>query len=254
MVSVDIWLAFPDEINEPNLLAQYESLLNEQERHRWQRFHFARHRQQYLVTRALVRTTLSRYASIAPQAWRFVSNEHGRPAIAPGQIEQTLPLQFNLSHTDGLIACAVALDCDLGVDVEDSQRSARTVDIAERFFSAQECCDLRALDRPLQVDRFFDYWTLKESYIKARGMGLALPLGQFSFHLNAEQPERAIRISFDERLQDDPQRWQFRLLRLTDRYRLALCASVASQDTELQLTLRKVVPLHSVASFAHAAD
>ena len=253
MVSVDIWLAFPNEINDPDLLAQYQILLNEQERCRQQRFHFARHRQQYLITRALVRTTLSRYAPIRPQDWQFVHNEHGRPDIAPGQIGQAL--QFNLSHTDGLIACAVALDCELGVDVEDSQRDARTVDIAERFFSAQECYDLRALDRALQADRFFDYWTLKESYIKARGMGLAIPLGQFSFHLNSEQPDRAIRISFDQRLQDDPRRWQFRLLRLTERYRLALCASVATQNVTpqtsgLQLTLRKVVPLHSVECFA----
>src|SRR4029078_6585429 len=95
---------------------------------------------------------------------------------------------------------------DVGVDVEDRTRKGETVQIADRFFSPVEVAALRALPEERQRERFFDYWTLKEAYIKARGMGLAIPLDQFSFLL---EPDMPIRIAFDPRLADDPLAWQF---------------------------------------------
>ena len=102
---------------------------------------------------------------------------HGRPEILdapPG----TPDLRFNISHTDGLIACAVTIGREVGVDVEHIGRHL-THDVAGRFFAADEVTDLRGLPFEDQQRVFFDYWTLKEAYIKARGFGLALPLGEF---------------------------------------------------------------------------
>ncbi len=128
------------------------------------------------------------------------------------------PIRFNLSNTRGLIACLVALDRDVGVDVEDTERASSAVDIADRFFSPGEVRALRALPQERQRARFFEYWTLKESYIKARGMGLAIPLDQFSFHLD-DGP--AIGISFDPRLGDDRSAWQFALYQPSARHTMA---------------------------------
>src|SRR6185295_18612851 len=120
------------------------------------------------------RTTLSHYAAVDPTAWQFARNRRGRPEIS-GPLG-VAPLRFNLSNTAGLIACLVTLGVDVGVDVEDTHRRGETVRIANRFFSASEVAALEALPPERQRQRFFEYWTLKESYIKARGMGLAIPL------------------------------------------------------------------------------
>jgi 4'-phosphopantetheinyl transferase len=247
---IHLWLAFPAELaaDDP-LLATYAGLLSDDEHQRCQRFRFPRLRHQYLLTRGLVRTTLSRYAAVAPQDWRFTTNDYGRPKIAnSGPLP---PLRFNLSHADGLILCGVVLAREIGVDVEDTRRQALTMDIADRFFSEAECRDLHALPEQRQTDRFFDYWTLKESYIKARGMGLSLPLGQFSFHL--QDNTKPVTISFGERIQDDPRRWQFWLMRPTARHRMAVCVETdkdkdTDKNTEFMLSISKVLPLAGPAT------
>jgi 4'-phosphopantetheinyl transferase len=234
---VHVWLAFPDAINAAGLLAAYDRLMTEEERRRQQRFRFDKGRHECLVTRALCRTTLSRYVDIPPQDWRFVKGSHGRPELPAGFCD--LPLHFNLSHTGGLIACSVTLDRDVGVDVEDIDRKGKTMEIADRVFSSIEVRELRALPEQRQRSRFFDYWTLKESYIKARGLGLAIALDQFSFHLGEHGP---VQISFDPRLDDDPSIWQFARFRPTERHRMAVCVRRGS-GPDLRIIVRNTVPL-----------
>ena len=95
------------------------------------------------------------------------------------------------------------------MDCEDAQRRSGDIAIAERFFAPTEVQALRAVPTAEQHDRFFDYWTLKEAYIKARGMGLAIPLGSFAFSLG---PGGAVSIAIDPSQNDDPTSWQFMLL------------------------------------------
>lgn len=238
-ISSHLWYVFPDAVRDPDLLNAYHQLMSPEERVQQQRFYFEKGRHEYLVTRALVRTVLSRYVAVDPSIWRFEKNEYGKPAIAyPREIP---PLSFNLSHTTGLIACLVALGCDIGVDVEDMTRPGETVEIAEQFFSATEVAALRALPPSAQRSRFFEYWTLKEAYIKARGMGLALPLEQFSFHLEAGQP---VRISFALRSLDDPHSWQFAQFHPTSRHQMA-AAICHGPDAELTIHPQYTIPLVS---------
>jgi 4'-phosphopantetheinyl transferase len=200
---VHVWIVEPERITDARLLQAYKTLLDAGELERQRRFHFERHRQQYLVSHALVRLTLSRYAPVAPEAWRFVPNEYGRPAIVGPEGQW---LRFNLSHTDGMALVAVGRDVDLGADIEDAERPGETVEIADSFFARSEVQALRALPKERQRERFFEYWTLKEAYIKARGAGLSLPLDQFAFDLvQGQMPS----ISFDPRMQDLPDVWQF---------------------------------------------
>ena len=152
----------------------YEQLLTDDERRRYGRYMFERHRHLYLLTRALVRTTLSRYRDVAPERWRFCENEWGKPDVAEPQ--EAKPIHFNLSNSEGMVVCLVARDRVVGVDVEDCERLDQPTSIAERFFSPREVADLRALPEDRQRERFFAYWTLKEAYIKVRGMGLAILL------------------------------------------------------------------------------
>ena len=234
---VHVWLAFPDRITDTELLRSYLDLLSLGERARLQRLRFERHRHERLISRALVRTTLSRYADVEARDWVFERNEHGRPAPAAGQYE--LPLQFNLSHTTSLVACAVTLDREIGVDVEDLERPRTTMDIADHYFAPAEVRALRALPAREQCLRFFEYWTLKESYIKARGMGLALPLRKFSFELGPDQP---IRISFESGLDDDPGSWQFASFRPDPRHVLAVGVR-RGNGPDLEIRVHETVPL-----------
>ena len=234
-----LWYLLPEAVTDPRLFAAYEALLAPAEQARKERYRFEHSRRELVFTRALVRTTLSRYAEVAPAAWVFRENAYGRPEIDPAVHPDVGPIRFNLSNTRGLIACLVALDREVGVDVEDTDRAGETVGIADSFFSRAEVAALRALPEDRRRARFFDYWTLKEAYIKARGMGLSIPLDQFSFVL--DQGPR-IGITFDPRLGDDASTWQFEQFALSPRHRTA--AAVRRGDgPDVRFVVRSVVPL-----------
>jgi 4'-phosphopantetheinyl transferase len=216
-------------------LPQYASLLTADDERRAQRFFHQADRARFVIGRALARTMLSRFADVPPQHWHIVIDERGRPLL--GERPPAAPdLRFNLSHTDGLIACAVTIGREVGVDVEHIGRRI-THDIPERFFSEREVADLRRLPREEQEIVFFDYWTLKEAYIKARGLGLALPLGQFSF---SRRPDAAPTIAFAPELHDDAATWQFAQFWPTARHRMAV--AVRRPGADLPIDVADVIP------------
>ncbi len=233
-----LWIARPSEIRDPELLAAYDDLMTADEREKVSRFRFEKDRHTSVVTRALVRTSLSRYADVSPEDWRFVANQYGRPEI--DEPREARALRFNLSHTDGLVVCLVSRGRDVGVDVEDRTRGGNLLDVADRFFSPLEVKALRALPLEEQMDRFFLYWTLKESYIKARGMGLSISLSAFSFELDS--PGRGIRILFDPDFEDESGRWRFSALSYGRRHAIATGVESTSAR-EPSIVLRETVPL-----------
>ena len=172
-----IWLTGPAE---PEASPDYLRLLAPEELEQYERFKVEKARRLYLAARALARSTLSLYyPAVEPADWRFKFNRHGRPEIDGP--DAWPPLRFNLSHTDGLVACLVTLELDAGVDVEFIERRINLVGVAKHSFSKIEAREVRARAGRARRTRFFSYWTLKEAYIKARGMGLALPLRRFSY-------------------------------------------------------------------------
>jgi 4'-phosphopantetheinyl transferase len=205
--------------------------LSDAEQQQQRRFVFERHRQEYLVSHALIRDVLSRYAPVSPRTWRFEVNAYGRPSIA--EPAEWKGLRFNLSHTDGRAVVAVSSEIDIGVDVEATGAQSDLIEIADRFFSPVEVAQLRHTP-----NWFFDFWTLKEAYIKARGLGLAIALDTFSFILSESgRPQ----ILFHEGCLDQPERWQF-VLQRGDGYRMALAVATGAEH-RLSIVERAVVPL-----------
>jgi 4'-phosphopantetheinyl transferase len=192
-------------------------MLTEEERQRLDRLRFQRDRIVFLATRVLVRRVLSRYEPVAPQAWRFVADANGRPEVADGPAW----IRFNLSNTAGLVVCAVSSAAAVGVDVERVARTA-PLELIDEVFAASEAAALRALEPGAQGRRFFEVWTLKESYIKARGLGLAIPLHRFAFTL---EHGHAPRITIDAELGDAAEGWQFTQLCPTPTHLVAVCVS-----------------------------
>jgi len=115
-------------------------------------------------------------------------------------------LEFNLSNTKGLVVCAISRD-QVGVDVEPRARGTSVVPIADTVFSQDELAALRALPESEQPRRAIELWTLKESFIKARGLGLSLPLDRFTMLLDADR----ISIRIDPSIAIPGERWQFAL-------------------------------------------
>jgi 4'-phosphopantetheinyl transferase len=201
----DIWYLWPDRVTDEARLASHERLLTDDERIRTQAFHFPEHRHSHLLTRAFVRTLLSQYSDVKPEEWRFVRSSFGKPEISGPSGAPSI--NFSLSHTKGLIVCAVSSDSAIGIDAENVERVADHMEIAQRFFSPYEyraLQDLASSDRPR---RFLEYWTLKESYVKARGLGLSLDLSAFSFKIK----DRAIGMTFEPPDTEESAAWQFRL-------------------------------------------
>lgn len=198
---VDLWYAWTDAAGDAALLERYGRLLCDDERARRDRFVFDRDARLFTVAHALVRAVLSCYRDVDPRRWRFAAGSHGKPEIVePAESE----LHFNLSHTRGLAACAVATR-PLGVDVEWVARDTATREVAERSFASDELAQLEGLAGEAYRRRFFDFWTLKEALIKADGRGISMGLERFAFRL-ADPPT----VVFDAELGCDPAGWWFR--------------------------------------------
>lgn len=200
-----LWCAFPDDLLDPAAAEACAELLSEEELARWQRFRPERRRREYLATHALARTALSYYRPVAPRDWRFVTNAYGKPAPSP-----ECGLRFNLSNSTGLAVClTVDARLEVGVDVEAQQRAEEIAEVEYKVFSPAELAQLDALPATEQPDRYLSLWTLKEAYIKARGMGMALPLREISFLFDGAG---AARLEVAADVDEEPTRWRFRQL------------------------------------------
>jgi 4'-phosphopantetheinyl transferase len=151
---------------------------------------------------------LSESTGLPTATWRYVAGEFGKPALAADCSGSGL--HFNIAHTRGLVACAIAHD-EVGVDVEASDRMT-DCDIADRFFSPEEARLVRSSPPETRAHLFFRFWTLKEAFIKATGEGLTRPLDSFSFAFDP------VRIQFHPERQDilrhdDPAAWRFAEIR-----------------------------------------
>jgi 4'-phosphopantetheinyl transferase len=203
---IHLWFAF---IGEGDASQETLQVLDHEERTRMERLHLPAGRRLFGASHALVRKALSHYGKIPPEKWRFVKGAHGKPSIDPDLAAP--PLRFSLAHTRGAALVAVTEGADVGADLERGDRRVDAARLSRRFFSPAEDAELKRTAPGLLRTRFFHLWTLKESYIKARGLGLSLPLDSFSFHLAGDPPGR-IAFSSDDAEQDAAGQWRFALL------------------------------------------
>jgi 4'-phosphopantetheinyl transferase len=236
--SIHLWCTFYDTIRDDFLLREYEQLLSEIERQRQSKFVHADDRLRFLVTRALIRVVLSRYVGdVAPAEWIFAPNVHGRPEIANDH-PKARRIVFNLSHTRGLVVLGVTRSRALGVDTEHVGRAAPLA-IADRFLAPAEIATLHALPAEQRQRRFFEHWTLKESYLKARSMGLSLPLDTVSFDFSGAG-------GVAMRLEGEPPasaaNWWLCQFSVRRDYLVALCAE-RNRRRVPRLLMKETVPL-----------
>jgi 4'-phosphopantetheinyl transferase len=161
-----------------SMLSESSALLSDDERERARRFHFQEDRDRYVAARAALRDILSRYLQTPPAAIKFRYSPHGKPALSDPHASDGL--SFNLSHSHEVALYAVAGSRAVGIDVERVREGNEVEDIARHFFSPEEVSALNGLPGGRRASGFFDCWTRKEAYIKARGEGLSRPLNSFT--------------------------------------------------------------------------
>ena len=181
---VHVWRA-PLDATASQIEKLLETLAPDEQR-RAERYHFRRDREHFIVARGVLREILSRYLGLAPGQLGFCYNAYGKPAL--DSTIGTDMLRFNLSHSHGLALYAITRAREVGVDLEQVRPDFACEQIARQFFSTREVAALRRLPAGMKVAGFFNCWTRKEAYIKARGEGLALPLDGFAVSLTPGEP------------------------------------------------------------------
>lgn len=189
-------------------------VLSPDEHQRADRFRFPHDRDRYIVGRGQLRLLLGRYLNCHPSTLKFQYTQYGKPALT-----ERPELRFNVSHAGSHALFGFALNREIGIDIEFIKSDFDVVALARHFFSELELDHLISLPIDQRRDAFFTCWTRKESYIKARGEGLSLPLHQFDVSLMPAEPAQLIAT---RPVTGEASRWKMTDLVVPDGYKAAL--------------------------------
>ncbi len=202
---VHVWCAT---LNPPSdRIEELFHILSPDERLRAKRFYFERDRWRFIVARGILRMILSLYLKVEPGRVMFRYGPHGKPFLSIESDQDVL--QFNLSHSQGLALYAFTYSRAIGIDVEYIKPQLDVEGIAARFFSPSESAMLLGLPETQKLDAFFNCWTRKEAYLKAKGIGLSLPLDQFDVSFVRGKPACILKTRGDPQEAD---RWSLQEL------------------------------------------
>ncbi|SPD72742.1 conserved hypothetical protein [uncultured Desulfobacterium sp.] len=166
-------------------LESFMRILADDERARAQRIRIENVKSHYVAARGFLRTILSAYTSRPPEDLEFQYNQYGKPSLSGSDLKG---ISFNMSHSHGSALYGIALERNLGVDIEKVRENMPHIKIAERFFSSKEYEALLTLPPHQQIPAFFNCWTRKEAYLKARGEGISSSLSNFSVSFLPGEP------------------------------------------------------------------
>jgi 4'-phosphopantetheinyl transferase len=190
-----VWVASLDQ--PAGMIAKLAPLLSQDECQRAERFHRPADRRRFIAGRGFLRMIISAYLALPPGQLRFTYNEYGKPAVSDDQNDRAL--NFNLSHSAELILYAVTRRRAVGIDIEYIREDFATLEIAEHFFSKDEVEALKLLPADQRATGFFNCWSRKEAFIKAKGMGVSYPLDRFTVSLSPYGPPALLKVDDDER-------------------------------------------------------
>lgn len=176
-------------------------------------------RSRSLIGEILVRTIIIDKLKICNEYIKFDLNRYGKPYLRKKPC-----FHFNISHSGDYVVCAVD-DKPIGIDVEEI-KDIEYEELAKKIFTIQEYNYIinKGLDN--QLDRFYEIWTLKESYIKCCGKGLTIPLQSFTIII--DQLENIKIINNDEYM-----KYTFKIFNIGLNYKVSLCTLNHQVTTEI---------------------
>lgn len=166
---IHVWQAYYDE-TWPRQDKLYATLSSD-ERLCAERFYFPQDTSHYIFSHGILRYVLGKYLFLSPEDIHFHYNRHAKPYLSAAIDRQVL--SFNMSHSGQWVLIAVAQGREVGIDVEKIRIRDHLHQIAEYFFSPQEYTALTAMPAEQRVEAFFTYWTRREAYLKALGVGIS---------------------------------------------------------------------------------
>jgi 4'-phosphopantetheinyl transferase len=135
----------------------------------------------YLLGRALIKRTLSACLEISVDEIQLQYGNYGKPFITG--VSQAI--DFNLSHTQDILVLAVTKLGQIGIDIEPSNRSLESLEIAETICTDFELQEVNSLAQDLRNPFLLQLWTLKEAFSKSLGLGLHKDFSSFGFQKEA---------------------------------------------------------------------
>ncbi|MBN1040258.1 4-phosphopantetheinyl transferase [Clostridium botulinum] len=151
-------------------------LIDSEKSHKIKKFIDKKDKIRTLIGEVLIRTIIIEKLKLANNYIIFNKNQYGKPYL-----EGYPDFNFNISHSGDYVLCAID-DKPIGIDVEEV-KYIEYEEIAKNFFTTKESKYIVNQDLKFQLDRFYEIWNLKESYIKCCGQGLSIPLKSFSIEL-----------------------------------------------------------------------
>lgn len=189
LAEVDVWCA-PLDVSPP-VATRLARPLTPEERARAQRFRNGADQRRFTVARGVLRALIASYVGLPASALRLSAGRHGKPRLVPPTVDAPHPdLTFNVSHSGELALYAIARGREVGIDLERMDATTDIEALARRFFSDAERSAFDSVEDERRTAAFYRVWTAKEAYLKARGLGLSLPLGAFDVALRSGEPTR----------------------------------------------------------------
>lgn len=217
---VHVWCARTDGIWRSEAQhARALAWLQPAERQRHDRYRRDADREMFLLGRVMARTLVGHALGLPAAEWPWRDGLRGRPEIDLADCQ----VSFNLAHSGGLVACALANGRAVGVDVEDRERPPVDRALVSRCCAPEEQADVFGHGEPGWQDRFLAYWTLKEAYLKARGLGISVELTDVRFSIAGDD----IRLTLGPSLTGADTDWAFALTNVDDRHYVAAATPTA---------------------------
>lgn len=176
--------------------------------------------QRTLLGELLSRIIISQKTDLPTHKIHYRKTVKGKPYIPDSFVH------FNVSHSGEWVVLAVA-DVEVGIDIE----VLREVNyrVATRFFSTEENDLLEQVIGNEKLELFFDFWTLKESYLKLLGTGLTKSLSSFSI----VRDNNIYKLNENTNNKQEPV--FMRQYHLSDEYKLSICSYVDEFVEELKV-------------------
>lgn len=190
-------VVFFAEVDETTPINWLKEFLSSEECERADRIVSNSKMREFIAAHALLRFCFR--ATTGRLDWPIRCNAFGKPEIfIPAS---SSPLHISLTHTHGLVACALSARDAIGVDAEALNCNVDATSIANSFFARTECDMLASLPEDKIIPTFFTLWTYKEAIVKAMGRGLSVPFRDFAVSCNPPS------VIFEDHLEQDPDRW-----------------------------------------------
>jgi len=208
-----------------NELGFFLNFVSEQKRKQIQRYKMIKDAKRSLLGELLIRKVVIDTYHCSNDSITFSFNQYGKPFIS------NIPnFHFNLSHSGNWVVCAVSTKA-IGVDIEEIKEV--NYEVAEYCFSKKENSELLNVEEDKRPGYFFMIWTLKESYLKAQGIGIIEDLKSINFE---EENNNFITRQKEELF--------YKLYEIDSRYSLAVCGYEKEFDQEIKQVIIKLNDYH----------